>query len=140
PDSTELIIGDIGATLPPFIQRLTADSPVGFVALDVDTYSSSVDALKIFSRSGPEVLLPATCMYVDDSYINIMQSEFCGEGLAISEFNEASKKRKIAQKIVRTHRVSLPWHHAIYFTHVFDHPVRDSYRGVSFIGLDVNKL
>ena len=37
----ELILGEIGETVNEFRDRLSQDSPVGFVAVDVDIYSSA---------------------------------------------------------------------------------------------------
>lgn len=140
PKNCELVIGDIAETIDKFTDSLSPDSPLAFMALDVDTYSSSVDALRVFRDSDSSCLLPATPIYVDDAYINIMQNEFCGEGLAIQEFNADMSHRKILQKIVRTNRPQMPWHHAMYFCHVFDHPVREKHKGVNFIGLNVHSL
>jgi hypothetical protein len=140
PKNCELIIGDIANTINGLISVLTPASPLAFMALDVDTYSSSVSALRVFKEIDASCMLPATPIYVDDGYINIMQNEYCGEGLAIREFNEEVPLRKILQKIVRTQQLQKPWHHTIYFCHAFDHPVRASHQGVSFIGLNINKL
>jgi hypothetical protein len=140
PKNCELIIGDISETIDKLTTSLSPTSPLAFMALDVDTYSSSVDALRVFREVDASCLLPATPIYVDDSYINIMQNEFCGEGLAIGEFNAEMSRRKILQKIVRTNRPQMPWHHAMYFCQVFDHPVRESHKGVNFIGLNVHSL
>lgn len=135
PPSCELIIGDIAQTMPPFVERLRAEAPLGFMALDVDTYSSSVAALKLFD--GPaECYLPVVPTYVDDVNVNIMQTSFAGEGLAIRHFNDRSELRKIDQKIVRTDRPQKVWHHAMYFAHIFDHPLRASSGGTNFIGMN----
>ena len=140
PGNCELVIGDISKTIDTLVAELTPSSPLAFMALDVDTYSSSVEALRVFKHVDPSCLLPATPIYVDDGYINIMQNDYCGEGLAINEFNQTMPLRKILQKIVRTDRFPKPWHHVIHFCHVFDHPVRTSHQGVSFIGLNVHSL
>lgn len=140
PENTKLVIGDIRDTIDKFTEQLTSEAPLAFMALDVDTYSSSVDCLKVFRNANPTCLLPATPVYVDDSYINIMQNEYCGEALAIHEFNESELSRKILKKIVRTNRPQMPWHHAIHFCHVFDHPARKSHSGINFIGLNVHAL
>lgn len=124
PPNAELILGDIRETVPAFLaERCDKKSPIGFLALDVDYYSSSVAALKLFDGH-PEFYLPAVPVYVDDSYIHVMQNHFCGEALAISDFNARHELRKIDQKIVRTNREPRPWHHTMHFLHVFDHPLR----------------
>ena len=141
PDDCELILGDIKDTLPHFVEGLTADGPVGFVALDVDTYSSSVDALRLFEATSDH-LLPVVPMYVDDSYVNITQCRFAGEALAIDEFNSQHDLRKIDHKIiVRVGRELLPWQvGAMYFAHIFDHPLRRGEGTVSLIPIQVHRL
>jgi hypothetical protein len=71
------------------------------VALDVDQYRSSVSALKVFEAEATH-LAPVVPVWVDDSYLSVLQTTFAGEGLAIREFNEAHALRKIEQKVVRT--------------------------------------
>ncbi|RLB75666.1 MAG: hypothetical protein DRH24_19240 [Deltaproteobacteria bacterium] len=141
PDNCELIIGDIANTLSPFVENLIAEAPIGFVALDVDTYSSSVAALNLFEIPA-DFLLPVVPIYVDDSYVNISQSNFTGEALAINEFNKDHELRKIDHKIiVRPDRELLPWQvGSMYFAHIFDHPVRAGEGNCTFIGIDVHKL
>ena len=139
PDNCRLILGDIKNTLGDFIETVTSEAPIGFVALDVDTYSSSVDSLKIFDIPATH-LLPATLLYLDDSYINIMQSEYSGEALAVAHFNDRNSLRKIAAKKIRPGWPEKAWHHAMYFAHIFDHPARSSSSSVNFIGLNVHQL
>lgn len=140
PANCELILGDIANTLPDFLRRLRKDSPIGFVALDVDTYSSSVDALRLFEADA-ELLLPVVPIYVDDSYVELSQCSFAGEALAIREFNEKHPFRKIDHKpIVRAGRELLPWQLAMYFAHVFDHPVRKGESPKRMLGLRVHKF
>jgi len=124
PEGCELVIGDCKETLGPFLRRHgSAEAPFGFVSLDVDQYHSSVSALKIFEAEATH-LLPVIPVWVDDSYIGVLQTSHAGEGLAIREFNQQHELRKIEQKIVRTDDPPRLWHHCIYFAHVFDHPVR----------------
>jgi len=80
---TQLYLGKISDTLPNFI----ADNhpPVGFVACDVDLYSSTSDVLKIFYSPGKRTLR-RVFMYFDDLDF-IFNHRFAGEWLAIDEFN-----------------------------------------------------
>jgi len=48
PQNARLILGDIEETLPSFLAGLSASSPVGFVAVDVDYYSSAKECLNVF--------------------------------------------------------------------------------------------
>src|SRR5579884_3449641 len=49
PDSTRLVLGELEDTVPPFLESLSHDEPIGFVSVDVDYYSSTVSALKLFA-------------------------------------------------------------------------------------------
>jgi hypothetical protein len=87
-----LILGEIKNTVPAFVKN-TQRFPLGFVAVDVDLYSSTRDALQIFSLPGKRMLLHVP-MYFDDVK-RIFNHRFAGELLAIDEFNAANKKVKI---------------------------------------------
>jgi hypothetical protein len=124
PANCRLVIGDCKDTLGPLLREHgSAEAPIGFVALDVDQYRSSVSALKVFEAEATH-LAPVVPVWVDDSYLSVLQTTFAGEGLAIREFNDAHALRKIEQKVVRTDDHPRLWHHCIWFAHVFDHPVR----------------
>jgi hypothetical protein len=132
PDNCKLIIGDCKVTLAPFLREHgTDEAPFGFVSLDVDQYHSSVSALRIFEAEATH-LAPVVPVWVDDSYLNVLQTTYAGEGLAIREFNDRHKLRKIEQKIVRTDDFPRLWHHCIYFAHIFDHPVRQGKASARF--------
>ena len=81
---TTLVIGDIKTTLPKFVAERKA-SPVGFVSVDVDLYSSTVDTLKIFTLPG-KTMLRRVPMYFDDMDF-VFNHRFAGEFLAVEEFN-----------------------------------------------------
>lgn len=55
----ERVIGNIDDTVDGFRSRLSAERPIGFVAIDVDVYSSTMSALRLFD-SAPESYLPMT--------------------------------------------------------------------------------
>jgi hypothetical protein len=88
---TTLVIGDLSATA--VTQRLAA--PIGFVAVDLDLYSSTADALRILLRSDVQ-LLHRVALYFDD-VDTVYNHRFAGELLAIDEFNVNSKNVKIDQ-------------------------------------------
>jgi hypothetical protein len=88
---TELRLGNIKDTLPVFVGE--DHPPVGFVACDVDLYSSSMDVLKIFSLPGRKTLRRAF-MYFDDIDF-VFNHRFAGELLAIEDFNGANPTMKI---------------------------------------------
>jgi hypothetical protein len=123
PANTTLSIGPLSQTIHSFMAEL--DCPIGFVALDVDYYSSSVEALQIFDDVATRYL-PATLMYVDDIAL-WSHHPWAGELLAIREFNEAHSERKIAkQDFLRCERIfkNASWIDHFFSIHVLDHPVR----------------
>jgi len=137
PSNAQLISGDISDTLTEFCENnLTVESPVGFVAVDVDLYSSTLSVFELFKRSNPEFYLPVTILYFDDINDLLTNNAWCGEMLAIKEWNEAQAMRKMEEMRVRQNHSPAGWHDHIYGLHVFDHPVRNGKRpGVC---LDIN--
>ena len=81
PSFAKLIIGDVGETIPQLESQL-GDAKIGFVAFDLDFYSSATRAMKLFNFA-PECYVPALPIYFDDIDSNITYNEWCGEGLAI---------------------------------------------------------
>jgi|APTNR8051073442_1049403.scaffolds.fasta_scaffold04453_3 hypothetical protein len=79
-----LIIGDIADTIGPFMQ--SAPSPIGFIAVDVDFYRSTVECLKIFELDQRHLLPRVHCFF--DDVLGFTYSHDNGERLAINEFNE----------------------------------------------------
>jgi hypothetical protein len=119
-----LVIGLIGSTLPDFIA--SRPSPVGFVSIDVDLYSSTMDAFKLFDANH-SILLPRIYCYFDD-IMGFTFSEFTGERLAIEDFNNANALRKISPIFGLRHFVPRQfsndmWVESMYLAHFFDHPL-----------------
>ena len=128
PAHARLVLGDLGDTVPTFADELDAAAPVGFVAVDVDYWSSTVDALRLFEHAEPRCYLPRTPLFLDDiTFPN--HNRWCGELLAVDEFNERNGLRKIEHHrflenlrvLRRTH-----WLKQIYNLHVLDHPARST--------------
>jgi hypothetical protein len=131
PPNGELILGHLQDTVAEFRDtQLKASAPLAYVVIDVDYYSSTVDALKIFD--GPaEAYLPLTLIYLDDVALD-HHNRFAGEELALSEFNDAHPFRKgVRHDFFESSRIfrRAPWLKHIYFMHVMDHPIRA--RGVN---------
>ena len=123
PSHAKLILGNISDSIKDFEKY--CNSPIGFVSVDVDYYTSTVDCLKVFNLSSDKYL-PYVFTYFDDVY-NIDHNEFCGELLAINEFNLKNDDRKITQAtLLNSSRIfrRSPWTHQIYLTHIFDHAHR----------------
>jgi hypothetical protein len=114
---TKLVLGDIRDTVPAFFADQGVP-PLGFVALDVDLYSSTVSALKIFTSPAKRMLRHVP-MYVDD--IDISQvHRFAGELLAIDEFNDQESDVKIdVWRGLRSQRPfpDDPWLEKMYMVH-----------------------
>ena len=89
---TTLIIGNIKDTVPRFVERSGA-SPVGFISIDVDLYSSARAALEILSLPGKR-MLHRVPLYFDD-VASVFNHRYAGELLAINEFNSQEYGVKI---------------------------------------------
>ena len=123
-DRAQLRIGFLEETIAGFMAERPA--PIAFVSVDVDLYSSTRDALTIF-RGDYDLLLPRVICYFDD-ICGHSYSDFTGERLAISEFNDAHPNRKLSpiyslrHFVPSAHRAHVGWD-GIYFAHFYDHPL-----------------
>ena len=125
PANARLVIGELRDTVPRFLAELSPEAPIGFAALDVDYYSSAVEALRIFADPTASKYLPLPILYLDDIALP-SHSRFSGELLAVEEFNAAHDFRKIDQhRFLRSQRIfkQARWIDQIFLLHVFDHPV-----------------
>ncbi len=126
PKKTKIFYGDIKNTVHLIKNELIENSVVGFISIDVDYYSSTIsclESLKFESFS----YLPSTIIYFDDVN-NPDHNEFCGQLLAIREFNKANQFRKISKMTqLRNWRYfkNALWLDQMYFLHVLDHKNRD---------------
>lgn len=127
PDNARVIYGDLRDTIDDFVRTLTPASPLGFAALDVDYYSSSQHALRLFLGEATSYL-PTVFVYVDDVH-EATHTRFAGELLAIDEFNDEHELRKLdVDRGLMYHRVfkHAEWLQHMFKLHVFDHPERSS--------------
>jgi hypothetical protein len=131
--SARLHIGPVRDTIPAF-QELDA-APVAFAALDLDYYSSSRDALRLF-EAPPERLMPRVLVYVDDA-LGYPWGESNGVRLAIREFNERHGHRVLDR--IEGLKYTLPaserdrrWAQSMWVAHVHDHPRYAEDEDVSF--------
>jgi hypothetical protein len=112
-----IIYGDVANTIDQFVNNW-GDSKLAFVSLDLDFYSSTTSALKIFQMP-PDRYVPAVMTHLDDTNTQLTMNPWCGAELAVIEFNQHNQFRKFEQK----HRC---WNlHNLYVLHVLDHPVRN---------------
>jgi hypothetical protein len=107
-----LVLGDIAQTVHTLDDDAT---PIGFVSVDVDYYSSTVPILAYFETVEATRILPATPFFFDDVIVNWSYSDLAGEQLAIAEFNARSALRKIEPKLPAMKLFALQ---------AVDHPVR----------------
>ncbi len=121
----QLVIGNIAETIPRWLQD-SAHPPIGFVAFDLDYYSSTRAAFALFEQSAA-THLPRVYCYFDDVCCNALgcMTEHLGELLAIREFNETHATRKIGKiQLVRAHRPRWEiWQEQMYGFHDFAHPL-----------------
>ena len=121
----ELVIGDVGETIPSWLQ--TPDRlPLGFIAFDLDYYSSTMKAFRILEC--PAALrLPRVYCYFDDIIWpeRACHNEFIGELRAIGDFNRAHETAKLCPiHMLRYMRPEIAaWHEQMYVMHDFDHPL-----------------
>lgn len=119
----KLIIGNVKDTVQDFINH-EKPAPIGFVSIDVDYYSSTVDVLRLFDAH-EDFLLPRVYCYLDDIIGDDWEihCEYVGELLAINEFNEQHDKRKISKiNAFRFKRqIWAPWNEQMFVMHAFDH-------------------
>lgn len=125
----KLVLGDVKETVPTFLERLTS-APIGACFFDLDFYSSTAHALRVFAGSH-DTHLPRAFCYFDDiisSDVGIL-SEDVGQLLAIKEFNRDNPVGKITPIHGFRHTRAIPsrWNDQIYVFHDFEHPLYNQY-------------
>jgi hypothetical protein len=121
---SKLVLGLVQDTVPEFTASKPA--PIGYIAFDLDYYSSTVEALKILELDH-QFLLPRILCHFDD-ILGFTYSNFNGELLALQEFNNKHQMRKISPIHGLRHFLSAEqalntWVDNLYMTHIFDHPL-----------------
>ncbi len=124
PTNARILYGDVRQAIPQFCATWPQHKPIAFVSVDLDYYSSTKKALDIFLGRAANYL-PAVLMYVDDIEHLLTYNSYCGEMLALKEFNRENKYRKIERKQVRVDSQPRYWHRHIYCCHILDHPIRN---------------
>jgi hypothetical protein len=118
----QLLLGPVRDTVAAFVQ--SSPAPVGFVAFDLDLYTSTVDAFQLLD--GPtSLLMPRIHAYFDD-ILGLTYGDCNGPRLAVTEFNDAHPLRKISPIFGLRHFVpraffDSPWTDKMFMAHIFDH-------------------
>ena len=127
PRKCKIIYGNIKDTLKLFTKnKKNKDIVIGFVSVDVDYYSSTKECLDIFMMKSKNYLSRVTTYF--DDVNNIDHNIYCGEFLAIEEFNKKANSRKICRmNQLRSWRLfkNALYLDQMYFCHIFDHKRRD---------------
>jgi len=123
PANAKIYYGPIECTLKQAEAEIA--STIGFISIDVDYFYSTEQSLEILTWKA-ERYLPAVPMYFDDvAYID--HNRFCGELLAIEDFNQMHQTRKIApMNFLPKYRVfkNALWLGQVFYAHVLDHEFR----------------
>lgn len=123
--TARLILGDIRDVLSELLVSLRG--PIGFCSFDMDYYSSTASALRIFDASEC-TRMPRVLIYADDIYgyhdLNIMCEEL-GEECAFREFNHDQPAKRILPIRGLEHKRPRPaaWNRKMYALHDFSHPL-----------------
>lgn len=118
---TQLVIGDVKQTIQTLSQIA---HPIGFVAFDMDYYSSTKHALTAFDLP-PSTRLPRVYCYFDDILYPefACHNEWTGELCAIREFNDEHSGIKLCPlhmlRWLRPHPEA--WNDQTYVLHDFHH-------------------
>lgn len=116
----ELVLGDVRQTAARFVEDVDESSPLGFVAFDLDLWSSTLGAFDVF-RGNAQACLPRVWCYFDDIVATV---EDVGELMAIRDFNGEGSERKIRHPWML--RANVPfqpmWADQMFQAHFFDHP------------------
>ena len=123
----KLILGPVSKTVPTFIDA--GPAPVGFVVFDLDYYSSTIDAFRLFNAEAALILPRVTCYF--DDVMGFSYGDFNGERLAISDFNGASATRKFSKIYGLRYLLNMDekWTEMMQMLHAFDHPRYRDYDG-----------
>lgn len=127
--NASLVLGPVSRTAASFAADFNP-APIGAISFDLDYYSSTVDAFRIF-EAPPDRRLPRIFCYFDDIYSSDVGHVGAGVGvpLAIDEFNAARSGRTLSPltHLEFTYPPARAWHRQIYSFADFEHPQHDQY-------------
>jgi len=120
----QLVLGDVGETALPLLREKKIP-PLGFISFDLDYYSSTRKALRVFDAEH-DTHLPRVWCYFDDLIQpeRACHNEWVGERLAINEFNR--EHTGLCLSVIPSLRVMRPrpswWNEQMFILHDFAHP------------------
>lgn len=131
--NARLVIGDVRETMPDFLASATGVAPIGFVSFDLDYYTSTMDAFRLFD--GPHsTRLPRTFCYFDDiiGKDDELHCEHVGQLLAIEDFNRTHDRLKLGRIYGLAHKriFHSAWCEQVYVLHDLAHPRYGDYTGL----------
>ena len=138
PKKTKIYYGDIEDTVKNILEHLNKNVKIGFVSIDVDYYSSTKKCLEIFNYNESN-FFSTTPVYFDDVQ-NIDDNIYCGELLAIEEFNKINENRKLSKmnnlRYLRIFKNAV-WIDQMYYAHILDSERRkpDSWKNNKIVKL-----
>ena len=131
-----LVIGDMRETAATFFEQFRP-APIAAVMFDLDFYSSTVDALRMFEQDEKYFLPRVFCCF--DDVIGgelLLLNEYNGELLAIREFNDSHDRKKItAARHLLTRKAVEMWYHQVFVYHDFGHTRYMDFVGTGDTGL-----
>jgi hypothetical protein len=125
-----LVLGNVKDTVTTFFNEFNP-APIAAIMFDLDFYSSTVEALKVFDAD-EKYFLPRVFCYFDDILGTEVElyNDYVGERLAIREFNDIRATKKISIPYhLHKHRVVEKWHHRIFIYHNFAHSQYNNFIG-----------
>ncbi len=128
-----LVLGDVTHTVPSFLEDESIPPiPIGFISFDLDYYTSTKMALRIFEHDLKRYL-PRVMCYFDDTvgHDDEYHCNYVGELLAIEEFNEQHRSIKVAKINGLRYKRFIPdqWNEGIRVCHFFENRLYNKYVG-----------
>lgn len=117
----KLVLGDVRETYKDFFEKYNP-APIGMIAYDLDFYSSTTAVFKML-EADEKYYLPRLFCYFDDISGNEIElfSDYTGERLAITEFNDAHQYAKFCQPHYFVGRAQEPWYDRLRNLHFYKH-------------------
>ena len=129
-ERSQLVLGNVKDTVPKFFAEIDA-APLAAASFDLDFWSSTFEAFRIF-EAPPEKILPRVFCYCDD-VLSIetggLLNDHVGQLAAIHDYNAANETKKLTPIAGFRHqrRIPAPWNDQIYVHHAFAHPEYNTY-------------